>query len=253
MGVMQNKRHRAARTSLNKPPDHDSEFSDHIAELTVALGDSTRRQIYLHIYQDSKSITTADVAKHFNIHPNVARHHLEKLLQTGFLTIDTTRVREKSGAGRPSKLYRASTKQALHPAPSQKDRLLIELLLATLTGIPTEDAEHLAEEAGVRYGAQLAENAHKTGNAPALSRRDVLHIVAETMNKRGFHISASLEEETLIAQQCPFAEMATKHPQIVCAIDRGMLRGMFDNLLGVASHLSTTSKALGDKTCTAKL
>ena len=48
-----------------------------ISDLTSALGDPTRRAIYVAVRESPEPVTTSQVAKLFGIHPNVARHHLD--------------------------------------------------------------------------------------------------------------------------------------------------------------------------------
>ena len=47
---------------------------------------SDRRDIYLFRGRPREGATAADVARHFRLHPNVARHHLDKLTAGGYLT-----------------------------------------------------------------------------------------------------------------------------------------------------------------------
>jgi len=49
-----------------------------VAAITSAFGDNTRRQIYL-FARERQGVTATEVADHFTLHPNVARHHLDKL------------------------------------------------------------------------------------------------------------------------------------------------------------------------------
>ena len=50
-------------------------------------------------------MTAGEVAEHFALHPNVARHHLDKLAAGGYLEVFVARGGQ-GGAGRPSKRYR---------------------------------------------------------------------------------------------------------------------------------------------------
>ena len=85
--------------------DHD-EFSAAVTSVTSAFGDPTRRDIYLLIRDSTVGVTAGEVAEHFELHPNVARHHLEKLTAGGYLVVAVGRVEGTRAAGRPSKRYR---------------------------------------------------------------------------------------------------------------------------------------------------
>ena len=68
------------------------EFNAAVAAVTNAFGDPTRREIYLAVRDAPDGVTTADVAERFALHPNVARHHLEKLTGGGYLDVEIARV-----------------------------------------------------------------------------------------------------------------------------------------------------------------
>ena len=80
-------------------------FSAAVSAITNAFGDPTRRQVYLFIHEHAEGVTAAQVADRFGLHPNVARHHLDKLAIAGH--VEVTAGRAGGGAGRPSKQYRA--------------------------------------------------------------------------------------------------------------------------------------------------
>src|SRR6266571_5263850 len=79
------------------------EFSAAVSAVTSAFGDPTRRDIYLFVRAGADGVTAGEVAERFDLHPNVARHHLEKLAAGGYLTVELSR---HESAGRPSKRYR---------------------------------------------------------------------------------------------------------------------------------------------------
>src|SRR5262249_52447388 len=76
------------------------EFAAAVAAVTSAFGDPTRRDIYLFVRSSPHGAKAAEVAEHFDLHPNVARHHLEKLAAGSYLDVELER---HVSAGRPSK------------------------------------------------------------------------------------------------------------------------------------------------------
>ncbi len=110
-----------------KKPLSGSEFSAVVAAVTSAFGDPTRRQVYLHVRDSAAGVTASQVAMHFSLHPNVARHHLDTLAAGGYLEVFSARGAHvgagAAGAGRPSKLYRASG--GLVPSPARGVDLLV--------------------------------------------------------------------------------------------------------------------------------
>ncbi|MDQ4148632.1 MAG: helix-turn-helix domain-containing protein, partial [Actinomycetota bacterium] len=73
---------------------------DHSVKAAKALALPTRSAILGHLLR-SGSLTAKEVADEFSLHPNVARAHLDLLVEAGFLA---TGIRRK-GKGRPSKVY----------------------------------------------------------------------------------------------------------------------------------------------------
>src|SRR5215210_7700802 len=82
-----------------------------VTAATSAFGDATRRDIYLFAHDAEDGVTTAEVARRFGLHPNVARHHLDKLAAGGYLRVQVGRPAPpaspaqpaRAGAGRSSK------------------------------------------------------------------------------------------------------------------------------------------------------
>ena len=96
-------------------------------ELSAVLADDTRYRIYRAIAErPGEDVTVADIAQRFDLHPNVARMHLSKLEQAGFLA---TGLRRTSGGGRPAKLYRLSELVVTFGFPPRRYELLSRLAL----------------------------------------------------------------------------------------------------------------------------
>jgi len=85
--------------------DADAQFAAAVTAVTSAFGDPTRREIYLFV-RSNPGATATEVASRFSLHPNVARHHLERLAAGGYVEITMERA-DGGGAGRPSKRFRA--------------------------------------------------------------------------------------------------------------------------------------------------
>ena len=64
-----------------------AEFASAVTAITSAFGDPTRRDIYLFAHEHEDGVTAADTAKQFDLHANVARHHLDKLVAGGHLEV----------------------------------------------------------------------------------------------------------------------------------------------------------------------
>ena len=71
-------------------------------------------------------VTASEVAERFALHPNVARHHLDKLAGGGYLEVRTGRA--GGGAGRPSKRYAPGDRPMTMEFPLRNDDLVLSLL-----------------------------------------------------------------------------------------------------------------------------
>ena len=242
-------------TGTGEPtPASPGEFSAAVSAITNAFGDPTRRAIYLHAHEAGEDgVTAAQVAEHFGLHPNVARHHLDKLAAGGYLEVAVGKP--GSGAGRPSKRYRASGERLSLDAPVRADDLVLTLLGRALALLPRAEAELMAEEVGEEYGRALAAGmtgrTAESGSAGVhRSFRSALHAVADALTAHGFaaHTDSRNNELRIINNHCPFGEVAMEHP-VICAVDRGMVKGMLSALYGETEPAITTSLPRGDDMC----
>ena len=237
---------------MDRPPLSDAEFSAAVAAVTSAFGDPTRRDIFLFTREAHRGVTATEVAERFELHPNVARHHLDKLAAGGYVEVYVERAEGggsgRGGVGRPSKRYRTGEKEMGLSFPARRDDLLVTLLGRALALVPEDQAEAMAEEVGVEYGRGLAQqmspaDAHR-------SFRTALHAVADALTAHGFaaHAEARGSSLAIVAEQCPFGDAATEHP-VICAVDRGIVRGMLAGLYGETTPATAASRAQGDDAC----
>jgi predicted ArsR family transcriptional regulator len=224
-----------------------TEFSAAVTAITSAFGDPTRRQVYLFAHEHGGGVTAAEVAAEFGMHPNVARHHLDKLAAGGYLEVAVNR--SGTGAGRPSKRYSATRPDMALEFPARRDDLLVTLLGRALSRLPRAEAEAMAEEVGVEYGRAMAGAMSAPGDAHR-SFRAALHAVADALSAHGFaaHAEVSGGQLRIVSEHCPFGGAAIEHP-VICAVDRGMVRGMLDALYGESSAATASSRPQGDEVC----
>ena len=231
------------------------EFNAAVTAVTNAFGDPTRREIYLLVRDTPGGVTASDVAAHFDLHPNVARHHLEKLSSGGYLTVAISQPDELTGrpAGRPSKRYRASELDHALALPMRHDDVLANLLARALDALGPESAETLADEVGYEYGRSLAERMDP--NTGHRSVRNALTAVADALTAHGFaaHTEAQGNDLAIVSECCPFGDTAHRYPHVVCALDRGMIRGMLAGLYGETSPRFDVSRPDGADHCVARV
>lgn len=229
-------------------PLNPTDFASAVTAITSAFGDPTRRDIYLFVHEQAEGVTATEVAEHFELHPNVARHHLDKLAGGGYLAVTSDRG-PGAGAGRPSKRYTPTTSQVALDLPMRHDDIVITLLSRALAMLSPEQATTMAEEVGVEYGRVMA---HAMGNISATQRSfsTALQAVADALTAHGFAAHAERHEDVLriVNDHCPFGGSSIENP-VICAVDRGLVKGMLAELYGNTSPELESSVALGDPEC----
>ncbi len=225
-----------------------TDFASAVTAITSAFGDPTRRAIYLFAHEVDGGVTAAAVAERFELHPNVARHHLDKLAAGGYLEVAVVR-NESRGAGRPSKHYRALAPTISLDIAVRHDDILVSLLGKALSRLSPADAAELAEEVGTEYGRQMAAAMGDTGDGQR-SFRTALHAVADALSAHGFaaHAEQHGDQLRIVSEHCPFGDTAIEHP-VICAVDRGMVKGMLEALYGATDPAIESSVALGADQC----
>ena len=214
------------------------------------FGDSTRRRIYLFVREAPRGITATEAAEHFELHPNVGRHHLDKLAAGGYVEVAFDPGEGRTG--RPSKRYRISSKAAPLAFQTRRNDLLVSLLGKALSLLPLAQAEAMAEAVGEEYGRELALSMSPGDGHRSL--QSALHVVADALTAHGFaaHAEARPGMIAIISDACPFGDLSTQHP-VICAVDRGIVRGMLRELRGDAADSPipemSTSRAHGGATC----
>ena len=234
-------------------PSSSLAFTSTVSAITDAFGDPTRRGIYLFAREDVGGVTAAQVADKFGVHPNVARHHLDKLAAGGYLEVAIERA-EGAGAGRPSKRYRipADAKGGLvGDMPVRSDDLVLSLLGRALALLPRDKAETMAEEVGQEYGRAMAQGLTGADLAQGQrSLRSAMQAVADALTAHGFaaHADQRNNQLRIVNNHCPFGDVAIDHP-VICAVDRGMVKGMLTALYGDTDVATMQSLPQGDTFC----
>ncbi len=223
-----------------------TEFASTVTAITAAFGDPTRREIYLYAHDCADGVTAGECARHFDLHANVARHHLDKLASGGYLEVAI--AKPQGGVGRPSKRYRTTEPQVRLAVDVRQDDILVSLLGRALRLLPADVAERMAEEVGSEYGRAMAasiepEETHR-------SFRGALHAVADALSAHGFaaHAEQGADGLQIVAEHCPFGDSVVEHP-VICAVDRGIVQGMLSHLYGPAATDTASSLPRGDAVC----
>ena len=202
-----------------------------------ALGSSTRAGIYEHLQHAAAALTVRDIAEAFDLHPNVARTHLEMLADAGLVVVGR---RKHPGGGRPAKLYLARDENeipadlpdAAQTVPGGQAPGLLVRLLATLLDEPNRGSGP----------AQLA-RAHETAAAEGrrliagIGERDAADGIEQAAEAavralRPFApeirvVKAGQDWVDLGGVRGMFRLLAASRPELADVLERGLLSGVF--------------------------
>lgn len=244
-----------------------------------ALALPTRSAILGHLLS-AGSLTAKEVADEFSLHANVARAHLDLLVEAGFLA---TGIRRK-GKGRPSKVYFTwegemgaledwevsppaeegessgtpasrvivpeilpSEQRPAEAAPNPY-RLIAQIFVRLAGRIDSEEVYALAEQVARDEGRKLMLGYRGGGLDFAAA---VGALVQELRRFSPLTDVVRLEHDyaEIETPDCPFRDIALEHSDLVALIDPALKEGAMA-ALGHPSEIETESSvARGDRTC----
>lgn len=185
--------------------------------------DGTRARTLDVLAEADGPLTIPDVAAILGAHDNSARAHLDALVESGFATRST---QQTGGRGRPRYQY-SITDDGLdaHRSQIEPDALTAEyqgLLRAFAQHINDVQAEpeEFAREIGERWGATLA------GESDDPARQQVLTL----LRRLGFTPVETPSTEDAVTplielRTCPLLDLAVEHPEVICNVHVGLIRG----------------------------
>lgn len=200
-------------------------FDTQIEVITSALGDTTRRGIYVMIRESHEPVTAAQIAKAFDIHPNVARHHLDRLASSDFIRVSHARP-EHPTSGRPAKRYEVTEKSVNLQYSARKYDKLAELLTAVIERLDDGRALDLAEEVGHEFGRSLGA---EIGIPDQEGYEVAAMAVATAMMGSGLGASTVPGENRIVAQFCPLRDESADGSEVIRRVDHGIVRGLLES------------------------
>ncbi len=203
----------------------DPSFDQQIETIAGALGDTTRRGIYVMIRESQGPVTAGQIAASFQIHPNVARHHLDRLMSDGFIQVSET-TRSPGTAGRPAKHYEATDKAVSVQYSPRKYDALAELLVSVINQIDDGRAGDIAFSVGHDYGVQLGT---EIGDAEDEGYESAAMAVATAMMGKGLGASTIASENRIVARFCPLSSDPDDEPDVLCRLDHGIVQGLLES------------------------
>ncbi len=201
-----------------------------------ALAAPTRARVLEVLGRTERPLGVLDIAGQVGVHPNTVRFHLRLLERAGLVD---RRPRRRQGRGRPRLLFVA------RPGPAGNGyRLLAEALVAYLAG--EEDAQRRSREAGRGWGVRLARSREAT--------RGSLAGVVAVLGELGFQPEpeSGPRAARVLLHACPFRRVAEAHPEVVCSLHLGVIRGLLE-AWGSDLRADSLEPFVGPELCVATL
>ncbi len=185
----------------------------------AALDEPTRRRLYDYVARARGPVGRDEASEAVRVSRPTAAFHLDRLADQGLLDVVHQRLsgRTGPGAGRPAKLYLRADVQVEVSLPQRRYELAGELLAAAVEEAAAADrpiSEAVADRAQ-RTGRQLAEEA-------------VAADPVQVLEAQGFE--PHTDDGVVTLANCPFHNLARKHPDLVCGMNLHLLEGLLAGL-----------------------
>lgn len=203
-------------------------MDDFVAQVSgvSALAEPARRALYLYVVAQPEPVSRDQAAAGVDLPRHTAKFHLDRLVEEGLLDTEYRRLsgRRGPGAGRPTKLYRRSTRQVSVTLPERNYDLAGQILAgavedAARDGVPVLEAvRRAAAEAGRRLGAEQGLRDGPTA----------LDDLAAALRANGYE--PRIQGDVIVLANCPFHALARTHTELVCGMNLHLIAAMLDEL-----------------------
>lgn len=203
--------------------------------LFKTLGDNTRYAIYLELARAPRPLTTAEIAETINLHPNTVRPHLERMRDVGLVQVSAD---GRGGIGRPQHRYSV--------APDAPSLGLEPPVMPVLARMVLTMADRMGATPADAFATGEAEGAVRAG--PYGAAPSSLEALVSDLDRLGFDpvvTEGPTPDDTVVAfANCPFGELATEHPDLVCTLHHGLISGFVGALgdTGVAEFCTVAAR-----------
>lgn len=175
-----------------------------------------RRRVFELVREHDGAIDAAELAAQMGLHTTTVRFHLDALCGEG--VVERTRI-TRAGVGRPRTGYLA--------VPERLDYRILAEILALELGDTIDERRRRAESAGRRWAGQIM-----AGSAWKESAEQRETLIATVFALTGFSPELTPDPastgswQTIRLHTCPVRDLARAHPEVGCALHRGLLQGL---------------------------
>lgn len=215
------------KTVFGQPSE---DFDTRVSSIAV-LAEPLRRALYRFVVAQSEPVSREQAARGTSVALHTAKFHLDKLVDDGLLDVEYRRPpgRRGPGAGRPSKVYRRSSREVAVSVPERSYELVARLLARAVTdaereAIPISEAlRRAAREEGRSLGATVLQQAGSKRGRPTL-RKATIRVLADC----GYEPRPDANGVTLV--NCPFRSLAQEYTELVCGMNLHLIDGLLSYL-----------------------
>jgi predicted ArsR family transcriptional regulator len=215
--------------------------SDELAEQVAgvgALAEPARRALYLYVVAQPEPVSREQAANAVGMPLHSAKFHLDRLVEGGLLEVEFRRLsgRTGPGAGRPSKLYRRSSRQLSVSLPERRYDLAGGVLAAAIDRSVRDEVPvaQAVRDAAAEEGRRMAANARADGMSdapgvePAEDQSADLERVARVLARHGYE--PRISDREICLANCPFDRLAIEHTDLVCGLNLALIGGVVQGL-----------------------
>ncbi len=200
---------------------------EHLAELPRLAAEGPTRE---------RGLTAAELGRVLGLHTTTIRFHLDQLVAAGILRSQFVR---SGGAGRPAKRYVVEETElgTVVAGSSEGPYQILATLLAD--ALAEGGQEGVSPEAAGRdwvrrrMAARAPEGGTPTSAGTPGEWVGKVGAVVDLLSEWGYvpdlAVTGQEGDVTLTLHDCPFRDLARVHPDIVCGVHLGLLRGALES------------------------
>jgi predicted ArsR family transcriptional regulator len=203
-------------------PQQDDRAED--VRVFRALSSRVRTRL-LEVLRGEPGLDAAGLSERLDLHVNTVRTHLGVLEDAGLVVAE---VEDRNRPGRPRLLYRATERGA--PADDDHGYRFLAEVLASYISATAPDPAAAAEEAGSAWGSHVVP---KPPPFQRLGSDEVVERLVAMLDEFGFAPQVDEddpERPRVLLHRCPFLDTASAHPEVVCSVHLGLMRGALAEL-----------------------
>ncbi|HEY3905147.1 MAG TPA: transcriptional regulator [Streptosporangiaceae bacterium] len=208
---------------------HEAKSQDYESGIAAvgALEDPVRRELYVYVARRGQPVGRDEAATAVGIGRPLAAYHLDKLVELGLLSASYARPagRRGPGAGRPAKIYARSGREFTVSVPQREYELAAKLLAQAVAADESQNARAALDRSARQLGADLG----SCSRAPGTEVDDQVQRVQVALAQHGFEPWQD-QNGTVNLGSCPFHQLASQYPEIVCGMNLALIDGLIDGL-----------------------